>query len=180
METLALDRTYTPVGRISWQRAITLLFQNKVEIVETYEDREVRSVTVAFKMPSVVRFLTALRSRNKAVKFSRENVYARDRGRCAYCDQKVPRCDATYDHVVPRAQGGQTTWTNVVIACVPCNQQKGGRTPEQARMHLRVQPARPKKLSSDLRLTLTWRKDMPDGWKTWLRDAVYWHGELEA
>jgi 5-methylcytosine-specific restriction endonuclease McrA len=127
----------------------------------------------------VVRFLRLLRARRKGVKFSRQNVYARDGGRCQYCLVAIPRAEATYDHVVPRAQAGRTTWENVVIACVPCNQRKGGRTPEQAGMALRVRPARPKKLPDALRLTFTWRKGDPPSWRGWLRDAIYWGGELD-
>lgn len=178
METLVLSPGYEPVARVHWQRAVTLLFMGKVEVVEEYEDKEVRAVTFAIKMPSVVRFLRAIRSRRKAIKFSRENVYARDSGKCQYCAQPVPRHEATYDHVVPRAQGGQTTWENVVICCVPCNQQKGGRTPAQAGMHLRSTPVRPKKLP-DMRITIVWRKGMPESWKSWVRDFQYWNGELE-
>jgi 5-methylcytosine-specific restriction endonuclease McrA len=178
VETLVLDPGYSPVARVPWQRAVALFFQNKVEIIEEYEDQHVRSVTFSIKMPSVVRFLRAIRNRRKAVKFSRENVYQRDSGRCAYCAEKVPRNEATYDHVKPRAHGGQTTWENVVIACVPCNQKKGGRTPEQANMHLRVRPHRPKQLP-DMRITVTWRKGMPKSWLSFCRDMAYWNGELE-
>ena len=79
MQTLVLSAGYEPVARISWQRAVTLIFQNKVEVIEEYEDRTVRSVTFEIKMPSVVRFLRALRRRCKGVKLSRENVFVRDR-----------------------------------------------------------------------------------------------------
>ena len=85
METLVLNPGYEPVARVPWQRAITLLFLGKVEIVEEYEDREIRSVTVDFKMPSIVRLLRALRGATQGITFSRENVYARDGGRCQYC-----------------------------------------------------------------------------------------------
>src|SRR5215831_17650300 len=146
METLVLSAMYEPVARVTWQRAITLLWQNKVEVVEEYTDREIRSVSVTIKMPSVIRFLRALRSRRRAVKFSRENVYMRDRGRCQYCGGRLARFDATYDHVVPRKLGGLTTWENIVIACVACNQKKGGRTPEAAGMRLRTRPQKPARL----------------------------------
>src|SRR5262245_7675318 len=147
MDTLVLNAGYEPVARVGWQRAVTLLFLGKVEVVEEYEDKEVHSVTFALRMPSVVRFLRAIRGAKKlGLKFSRENVYLRDHGRCQYCQRKVPRHEATYDHVLPRSQGGHTSWENVVIACLPCNQKKGGRTPEQARMILRVAPAKPKRL----------------------------------
>jgi 5-methylcytosine-specific restriction endonuclease McrA len=179
METLVLSATYEPVARVPWQRAITLLWTGKVEVIEEYEDHMVRSVTYAVRMPSVIRFLRAIRGTKRAIKFSRENVYARDNGKCQYCGLKVPRHEATYDHVVPRIQGGPTTWDNVVIACVPCNQRKGGRTPEQARMALLNRPVKPKKLPDTVRLTFTFEKGMPATWKAWLRDVTYWHGSLD-
>lgn len=178
MDTLVLNPSYQPIGRLSWQRAVTLLFQGKVEIVEEYTDKEVRSVTFVIKMPSVVRLLRALRGPRKAVKFSRENVYARDGGRCQYCLNKVPRFEITYDHVTPRALGGKTVWDNIVVACVDCNQKKGGRTPQQAGMKLRTPPVRPKKLDAH-RVTVVFRTGMPESWRTWLRDFSYWNGALE-
>ncbi|MBL8955201.1 MAG: HNH endonuclease, partial [Myxococcaceae bacterium] len=128
MDTLVLNATYEPLCRISWQRAITLLFNGKVEVVDEYEDKTVRSVTFELKMPSVVRFLRLLKRRKPVVRFSRENVYARDGGKCQYCTRPVSRAEATYDHVTPRRLGGVTSWDNIVIACVACNQKKGGRT----------------------------------------------------
>jgi 5-methylcytosine-specific restriction endonuclease McrA len=179
METLVLNAGWQPVARIPWQRAITLLFLGKVELVEEYEDRTIRSVSFEVKMPSVVRFLRTLKRRKPVIRFSRENVYARDQGRCQYCGKAVTRSEATYDHVVPRSQGGGTNWENIVIACVPCNRAKGGKTPAQARMKLLTRPAKPTKLPDTFRLTFTWSKGMPPTWKNWLRDLSYWHGSLE-
>lgn len=179
METLVLNPGYEPVARVPWQRAVTLLFLGKVEVVEEYQDRDIRSVTLVFKMPSVVRFLRALRHARKGVKFSRENVYARDDGRCQYCQRRVARHEATYDHVVPRAQGGKTTWTNIAIACVPCNQRKGGKTPEQAGMKLRCDPVKPKKLPDTFRIHLTFGQGIPETWKAWVQAYAYWNTELD-
>ncbi len=176
---LVLSAGYEPMARISWQRAITLLFGGKVEVVEEYEDKTIRSVTFELKMPSVVRFLKSARGKKRAVKFSRENVYLRDKGTCQYCSLKVPRSEFTYDHVKPRNQGGQTTWDNVVVACTPCNQKKAGHTPEQAKMKLLSKPVKPSKLPDTLRLTFTWHKGMPDSWKQWLASVHYWHDELD-
>lgn len=179
METLVLDVGYTPVARVSWQRAITLLWEEKVEVVEEYEDKTVRSMTLEFKVPSVIRFLRAIRGKKKAIKFSRENVFTRDKGKCQYCSAKVPRHDFTYDHVVPRTQGGHTTWENIVVSCTPCNQKKGGRTPAQAGMKLLQVPVKPKSLPESVRLTFTWKKGMPEPWKQWLASVAYWNTELE-
>src|SRR5262249_46791938 len=161
---------YEPVDRISWQRAIALWWADKVEILEEYEDRHIRSVTFAMRMPSVVRFLNAFRNKKRSVKFSRENVYTRDKGACQYCGKKVRRMEESYDQVVPRTLGGETGWDNVVIACVPCNQKKGGRTPQQAGMKLYAQPVKPKSLPPTLRLTLAYAKGMPLSWKQYLLD----------
>ena len=179
METLVLNRGYEPVARVPWQRAVTLLFLGKVEVVEEYESREVRSVTVVFKMPSIVRLLRALRGARKAIKFSRENVYARDSGRCQYCGRGVRRDEITYDHVVPRALGGKTMWENIVTCCVGCNQAKGGRTPEQAGMRLRSAPVKPKKLPDTFRIAVGFTKGMPESWRSFLRSYSYWNSELE-
>jgi 5-methylcytosine-specific restriction endonuclease McrA len=179
METLVLNPGYEPIARVTWQRAVTLLTLGKVEVVEEYADREVRSVTFAFKMPSIVRLLRALRGVRKAIKFSRENVYARDGGRCQYCGAGVRRDEITYDHVVPRALGGKTTWDNIVTACVGCNQRKGSKTPEQAGMKLRCPPVKPKKLPESFRITLAFGQGMPESWRSFLRSYSYWHGELD-
>src|SRR5262249_42318996 len=152
METLVLTASYEPVARVSWKRAVSLLFDGKVEVIEEYEDRLIRSVTFEIKMPSVIRFLRAVRARKQMPKFSRENVYARDHGRCQYCAKKIARPEATYDHVVPRARGGKTTWANVVICCVPCNQKKGARLAHDVGMRLLSVPSRPKKLPDTLRM----------------------------
>lgn len=177
MDTLVLSHAYEPVARCTWRRALGLLVKGKVEVVAEYEDWKVHMVTVELKVPSVIRLLRAI-VRSKAVKFSRENVYTRDHGSCQYCGNKVARPDATYDHVVPRSQGGQTRWENVVICCTPCNQKKGGRTPEQAHMHLRSTPVKPKSLPG-MRLTFLFKKDVPESWKEWLRSYGYWNAELE-
>ena len=81
MDTLVLSHAYEPVARVGWQRAICLLWEGKVEVIEQYEDRTVRSVTLEIKIPSIIRFLRRVRGHRRAVKFSRENVYARDHGR---------------------------------------------------------------------------------------------------
>jgi 5-methylcytosine-specific restriction endonuclease McrA len=178
MDTLVLDLRYTPVARVSWTRAVTLLWLGKAEVIEEYEDWTVRSVTLEIKVPSVIRFLRAILRGKRIVRFSRENVYARDSGRCQYCGRAVSRAEATFDHVIPRARGGRTQWENVVISCLPCNQRKGGRTPLEAGLRIRTMPVKPKKLPDTLRLTFRFEGGMPASWRGWLRDFSYWNGEL--
>lgn len=170
--TLMLDQGYAPVKVIPWQRAMQLLFLGKVEVIEEY-DREVRSTYLVMKIPAVVRLLRAFRRHKKPVKFSRVNIYGRDGYACQYCGEKKSMHELTYDHVVPRAQGGKTTWTNIVSCCVECNSRKSGRTPEQAGMRLLKQPKQPVDLPS-LVLVVS-RESAPDAW----RDYLYWTGSID-
>jgi 5-methylcytosine-specific restriction endonuclease McrA len=174
-QTLVLNASYEPLKVIDWQRALTLFFLGKVEIVSEY-DREVHSVTMTFKLPSVVRLLKFVRVKTlrEAVPFTRANIYRRDDYRCQYCDVQFPTEELTYDHVVPAAQGGKRSWTNIATACVPCNRRKDARTPAEAGMPLRRLPTKPKP-SPVFRVTLRMHKT-PESWLSYL----YWNAELET
>src|SRR5437763_13148583 len=128
-QTLVLSQGYEPIKIVSWQRAITLLFLGKVEVIEEY-DRNIKTTSMVIKIPAVVRLLNAFRRHKKPVKFSRVNIYGRDRYTCQFCGERKPIGELTYDHVVPRAQGGKTSWSNIVTACESCNREKANRTPE--------------------------------------------------
>ncbi len=169
--TLLLSQGYEPIKVISWQRAITLLFLGKVEVLKEYEG-DLRSVSVVIKIPAVVRLLRSFRRHNRPVKFSRVNIYARDHYRCQYCSKKANLTDLTYDHVVPRSQGGATDWTNIVTCCYLCNRKKGGRTPREAGMQLLAQPAQPNWVPA-IAIQISMRS-IPEAW----RDYLYWTGEL--
>jgi 5-methylcytosine-specific restriction endonuclease McrA len=171
-KTLLLNITYEPLRVISWQKAITLLTLGKVEVVEEY-DREIHSVSFSIKMPSVVRLLRLVKWRERPIKFSRKNIYARDHGMCQYCGTNLRRQEITYDHVIPKSQGGETSWENVVTCCIECNSQKGGKTPKQAGMKLLKRPKRPR-WNTSLRITIG-LKSAPANW----RDYLYWNVELE-
>lgn len=169
MHTLVLDPGFLPIKVISWRRALCLSFLDKVEVIASYE-REVRTVSHAYPTPSVVRLLHAARPGPQVVRFSRKNVYLRDNHRCQYCGVQYSDHELTLDHVVPRVDGGKTTWTNVVTACGACNRRKGGRTPEQAGLPLRTRPARPKWTPMTLAQRLPIH-DVPEAWRAWLGAA---------
>jgi 5-methylcytosine-specific restriction endonuclease McrA len=171
-QTLLLNQGFEPIKVISWQRAISLLFLGKVEVLEEY-DRNIHSVNLIIKVPAVVRLLRAFRRHARPVKFSRVNIYARDNYRCQYCNKKASISELTYDHVVPRTQGGMTEWTNIVTCCYLCNRKKGGRTPREAGMALHAQPTQPNWVPAvAIRISL---RSIPDAW----RDYLYWTGELD-
>jgi 5-methylcytosine-specific restriction endonuclease McrA len=172
MRTLVLDQGYQPHRIVSWQRAVLMLFDRKVELIEEY-DEDIRSVTFVIKMPAVVRLLRALRGK-RGVKFSRMNVAIRDGFKCQYCARKLPLCKLTYDHVVPRAQGGLTCWENIVMACYACNGRKGARAPSEAGLRLRKHPKRPEWLPV-VAFKIDPSLSVPETWLNW----VYWHGALE-
>jgi 5-methylcytosine-specific restriction endonuclease McrA len=171
--TLLLNATYEPIKVVDWRRAMTLWCQGRVEIIETH-DREVRAVTFAFKLPSIVRLLRFVKVRNlHQVKFSRANIYARDEYTCQYCADRFEPEDLTFDHVVPVAQGGRRSWENIVTACQPCNRRKDARTPSEAGMTLLRTPRRPA-ASARFRATVGVRKT-PESW----RDYLYWSVALD-
>ena len=180
MDTLVLSNDYRPLCRVPWQRAMMDFIGGRVEILEKYEDRVVRTVRSVFPMPSVVRFIKAVRGVFKRrVKFNRANVWTRDRGLCQYCGRKVSKTEFTYDHVIPQARGGKTTWENIVVACVPCNQRKQDKTPEQAGMRLISKPVMPKSLPvADI--SKLWGDNIPQSWKDYLGTVMYWDGALDG
>lgn len=170
--TLVLSRGYEPIQIVSWQRAITLMALAKVDVVAEY-DAVVRAVSLVIKVPAVIRHRAAHRRHATPVKFSRANIYARDNYRCQYCNKKCSIDELTYDHVVPRSQGGRTTWDNIVSCCYACNREKANRTPAAAGLVLRTTPSRPTWIRAvEIRVSA---RSIPDAW----RDYVYWTGEVE-
>lgn len=175
--TLLLNSTYEPLKVVSWQRAVTLLCLGKVDVVRSYSNRVLHSVSWTLEMPSVVKLRRYVRRRRIRVALSRRNIFFRDNHQCQYCLRQLPTKELTCDHVEPRSQGGRTSWENVVAACGPCNRRKGGRTPEQARMKLRKRPARPSVLPIEYTLNLGSNLErLPEGWSEYLG----WTTQVEA
>jgi len=170
-QVLLLNITYEPMRVINWKKAITLLLLDKVEVLEEY-GREIHSINFTIKLPSVVRLLFFVKRPKTPVKFSRQNIYARDKYRCQYCARKLPSEELTYDHVIPKSLGGKTRWDNIVTCCIECNRKKGGRIPPKAGMKLIRKPSRPTWLPA-MRITIGYKK-IPASWGEYL----YWNVEL--
>ena len=141
-DCLLLNFTYEPLGVVDVARAVRLLFARKVEIVHAGAG-EIRSVSAAFPLPSIVRLLYYVARRRKKVALTKKNVLLRDRYVCAYCSARGGN-DMTVDHVVPRSRGGRSVWENLVACCSTCNARKGSRTPDEARTPLRRVPREPR------------------------------------
>jgi 5-methylcytosine-specific restriction endonuclease McrA len=165
---LVLNASFEPLHVVTWQRAIQLLFQGKVEVVEE-SDHEIHTVRLTMKVPAVLRLLSyvPLARKRQIVRFSRINIFLRDNHICQYCGHTFARHQLTLDHVIPIVQGGRKCWENIVTACKPCNQRKGGRTPTQASMKLIRKPKQPNWLpTANLHLGIT---KTPERWKIYLK-----------
>lgn len=197
---LVLNRFYMAVHVCNVRRAFCLLCRDLAEVVELdagqytcydfqswreiselksrYKEPDedwISAVNFEIQVPRVIRLLFYDRLPKQSVRFNRRNLFARDGNRCQYCGRKFPPPELSLDHVVPRSRGGPTSWENVVCSCVKCNVRKGGRTPEEARMHLVRAPAKPKR--SPL-LTVKLGNPKYRSWKSFLDDA-YWTVDLK-
>lgn len=156
---LVLNRSYFAINVTSVRRAFSLLYQGLARAVnsnyETFDfqswaelgagvhDDSVGLIGRAIKVPRVILLMAYDRFPKREVRFSRMNIYARDKQRCQYCGKCLPRSDLNLDHVIPSSKGGKTVWENVVCSCFECNRIKGGRTPEECGLRLLTPPRKP-------------------------------------
>ncbi|MBM2831651.1 MAG: endonuclease [Dehalococcoidia bacterium] len=137
---LVLNQNYEPLNICRARRAVSLLIQGKVEILENGRGL-LRSAQHIIPLPSVVRLVYMIQRPYLRRRLTRLEIFTRDKFTCQYCGKQNK--DLTIDHVVPRHQGGQHKWDNVVTACIPCNHHKAGHTPAEARMLLLHPPRVP-------------------------------------
>ncbi len=191
---LVLNRHFQPIHVTSVRRAFTLLYMGVAQAIdeqfrifdfaswsqlsaELGQD-VIHTVDRAIRVPRVIILQIYDRIPRSKVRFSRHNIYVRDANTCQYCGRQRARTDLNLDHVVPRSQGGRTTWENVVCCCIDCNLAKGARTPERAGMRLLRTPVRP-------RWTPTFRAVGEHiRYREWLPfldlpNASYWNVELD-
>jgi len=170
--------TDAATGKSQW---LNLKFDDWRELSEIKREFEpeqydwIHTVRFQIAVPRIIRLLGYDKLPRQDVKFNRRNIYARDSSKCQYCGRKFPTTDLSLDHVVPRSQGGKSTWDNIVCCCIKCNVKKGGRTPEQARMHLITKPVKPKR-SPVINIRLA--DERYGSWKQFL-DNAYWTVELK-
>lgn len=188
--TLVFNRSWQPVNVTPVWRSLTMVWSGTARVVnpddfQLYEwvdwarleprdgEEFIRTVSFRIRVPEVVALTHYDRYRPNTVTFSRKNIFKRDHSTCQYCGVRPGTSELTIDHVIPRAQGGTSTWENCVLACVACNARKANRTPEQARMNLRRKPARPRwkpyYAAAPIRV---------ESWSKFLNDA-YWNVSIE-
>jgi len=164
---LVLNRLWQAVNIVGVRRAFSLLMQEHAQALDVAggsfqmmnaeqwiafslanpsdsDYDSIHTVKMRLRIPSVLLLREYDRIPNKEVKFNRRNVFDRDDHTCQYCGRPHQERDLNLDHVIPRDQGGRTTWENIVTSCIRCNTQKANRMPHQAGMRLVRKPARPK------------------------------------
>lgn len=198
-KVLVLNRLYTAIRVIDARKAFGMLVKDIAEVVAVedgqyvnydfeswaeiaafqrqYEAEHhdwVRTSRLVVAVPKIIRVLGYDRFPREHVKLNRRNIYARDANRCQYCGGRFSTRELTLDHIVPRVQGGENSWTNLVCACVKCNARKGGRTPDQAHMKLIRKPVKPRRNPA---ITIRLGAPKYQSWKAFL-DEAYWTVEL--
>lgn len=158
---LVLNRDYGAITICSVRRAFVLVLLQKAELVHARADRMLRSPNTEYPWPSIIRLIRYVHFPYRKVMLSRTNIHRRDAHRCQYCGGHDR---LTIDHIIPKSRGGRETWDNLVSACVPCNNRKGDRTPEEAKMFLRRKPFRP----SHVMFIRDYVEILDDGWKPYL------------
>jgi 5-methylcytosine-specific restriction endonuclease McrA len=191
---LVLNKSFLPVHITNVRRAFCLLYAGVAKAVDSqyetfdYEswrqvgiernDETVGLVDRVIKVPRVILLIAYDRVPKRRIRFSRYNIFARDKNTCQYCGSKFPRSELNLDHVIPRSQGGTSTWENVVCSCHRCNRKKGGKTPDQARMKLIAHPRKPAWTPP---LNVSLREIISKEWAPFLDfmvDVSYWNTEL--
>ena len=188
--TLVLNRNWQPITISTVARALVKVFSGAARVVDpsdfqlySWEDWSslrpndgelfIQAGRILLRVPEVVTLTHYDRLPRQAVTFSRRNLFKRDHFTCQYCGDQPGSDELTIDHVIPRSQGGVTSWTNCVLACVECNAFKSNRTPEQAGLRLRHKPAQPAwrafYASPEVRI---------ESWSRFLSEA-YWSVELK-
>lgn len=138
---LVLNCSYEPLQFCNARRAVIMVLTGRAEQLES-DGYTVRSPSVAFPLPTVIRVLNRVRRRpRRTVAFSKKNILRRDNYTCQYCGEKKNLL--TVDHVVPKSCGGKTIWTNVVVACKPCNLRKANYTAVEVGLSLLKRPSKP-------------------------------------
>jgi len=198
-EVLVLNKLWQVVDICSVRRAFCLIYLKHAEVIlkeggsfytfgfedwkdfsqisaqDNDDDDVVKTITYNLKIPRIILLIIYDRMPPREVKFTRRNIYKRDKNICQYCGKKFKTENLNIDHIIPLSRGGKNTWSNVVCSCISCNLRKGNKTLSEVGMSLIRKPRKP-----------TWRSFVKDSlanikeesWKNFL-DFSYWNIELK-
>ncbi len=187
---LVLNRNWQPVNVATVARALVLLWNESARVIDpasyqvyTWADWArlrpeegeafIHAVRTRLRVPEVIVLAQYNRHPQGAVSFSRNNIFKRDHWTCQYCGKQPGGQELTIDHILPRSQGGVSSWENCVLACIDCNKGKADRTPTQADMKLRRGPVRPAWKPLYARSSVRM-----ESWSKFISEA-YWNVPLE-
>ena len=188
---LVLNKHWTAIHVCSVRRAFALLYQDLARVVteeycvhdfsswrdlsEYAKTNIIHTPNFQLMVPEVILLRRYGHFPKYYVKFNRRNIYQRDNFTCQYCGKNFSREDLTIDHVIPKSRGGKSNWTNVVLACGPCNAKKGSRLLRECRMKLLRNPYEP-------HWSVIMRRSMINEehaiWRKFI-DIAYWNTILE-
>jgi 5-methylcytosine-specific restriction endonuclease McrA len=159
-QTLKLDAAWQPLEIISTYKAFNMCFSGRAKIVSSYGKYDI------YEIPAVIVLQEYVRKFPFTLTCNRKNVFWRDNNICQYCNEEYGYKDLTMDHVVPKSQGGQKCWKNIVTSCKDCNSRKRNRTPKEANMPLFSRPQPPRVDILDLYRNII----IPDEWKIFFKE----------
>ena len=161
---LVLNKNWQPVDVVSIRSAFSMTFASGKEPARasflchrsfmSYEWDDwknlsvknfevIRTSQICVRIPEIILLTSFDRKILRAPSFSRKNVFLRDGHQCQYCGSFPKGSKLTLDHVVPKAMGGSTTWTNCVTSCFRCNHKKEDKLLHQSGLVLRHLPKKP-------------------------------------
>jgi len=162
---LVLNRFWQPIHTCSVRRSLHLLCLGHAHVVQvegeerfnthdlgswiTYSDltadlEMIHAARIALRVPKIIVLSVYDQLPRLEVKFTRRNVFLRDKFTCQYCAKVLPETQLNLDHVTPRAKGGRTSWENIVTSCFRCNTRKANKMPYEANMHPQSKPFAPR------------------------------------
>src|SRR5260370_12040810 len=99
---LLLNASYEPLCVVSQRRAVVLILSDKAVTLEGSGDL-LHAASWSMPAPSVIRLTRYIKVPNRRqVPLTRRAIFARDGGRCVYCDAPA----TSIDHVIPKSRGG--------------------------------------------------------------------------
>lgn len=175
-----LPLTAWPLSIIPSQEAISAIWRERADVVETWEDAFYRSPSTTIAVPKVIALRTYANI-HATPKFCRRSILLRDRFTCQYCGGKFAAEELTYDHVIPREAGGKTEWENILSACVECNKRKRNSMPNYSgRKGTALRPLKAPRQPTSAELMRSGLEflapDVREDFSSWL----YWSAELKA
>jgi len=187
---LVLNRLYQAIQITTVRKAFCLLYKGEVRAVTsdytTYDwddwkdippqpnEEFIGTPTFRVRIPRVVLLLHFDRLPRHEIRFTRKNIFFRDKNRCQYCGGRFSTSELNLDHVIPLSRGGKSAWQNVVCCCVRCNSRKGGLLLHETGMQLIKLPAKPR-WHPFVKISFTHSRY--ESWKNFL-DVAYWNTEL--